>query len=245
MTTLARTACALALACLGWTGTTQAAIQVVGTRVIYPADQREVTVSLLNNNTSPRLLQAWVDSGDSTETADTTKAPFLVTPPMARIDPGKGQSLRVIHTGADLPQDRESVFWLNVLEIPPRPKAQEGESRNFMQFAIRTRIKVFYRPKGLPGSAAKAYETLHWRLVAQGNGYALECTNPSAFNVSLGAVRLKEAAQVRQSITGGGMCPAKGSQRFPVEGQVSGDRVVLSVINDYGGIDEQEAMYTR
>ncbi|WP_201312560.1 fimbria/pilus periplasmic chaperone [Dyella sp. EPa41] len=246
MNTFARTACVLALALCGWAGAAQAAIQIVGTRVIYPAGQREVTVSLLNNNESPRLLQAWVDDGDSTATADTAKAPFTVTPPMSRIDPGKGQSLRVIYTGKDLPQDRESVYWLNVLEIPPRPKAQEGESQNFMQFAIRTRIKLFYRPKGLEGNAADAYEKLSWRLVRQGSAYALECTNPSAFNVSFGSLRFKASDVARTSVAGGGMCPARGTQLLPVEGEpAGGNRLVLDVINDYGGVDEREASYAR
>jgi chaperone protein EcpD len=226
-------------------GAAQAAIQVIGTRVIYPAGQREVTVSLLNNNETPRLLQAWVDSGDSRETAQTSTAPFLVTPPMARIDPGKGQALRLIYTGGELPQNRESVFWLNMLEVPPRPQAQQGESQNFMQFAIRTRIKVFYRPKGLEGSVAKAHEALRWRLVARGGGQALECINPSAYNVSFGSVRFKDSPQVQPSLTGGGMCPAQGTEVFAVEAQATGDRLVLSVINDFGGIDEYEATYTR
>lgn len=246
MSTFARTACTLALALFGWVGTAHAAVQVVGTRVIYPAGQREVTVSILNNNDSPRLLQAWVDNGDSTETAETAKAPFVVTPPMSRVDAGNGQSLRLIFTGKDLPQDRESVFWLNVLEIPPRPNTQDGDSQNFMQFAIRTRIKIFYRPKGLEGTPAEAYEKLSWRLVQQGTGYALECTNPSAFNVSFSAVNLGAAAQPRSSITGGGMCAAKAMQTFPVERREStGDRVTFGVINDFGGIDEHEAAYTR
>ncbi|MCP6324282.1 fimbria/pilus periplasmic chaperone, partial [Klebsiella pneumoniae] len=84
-------------------------------------------------------------------------------------------------TGEALPADRESVFWLNVLDVPPQP---QGEGGNFMQFAIRTRVKLFYRPVGLPGSAADAIEQVSWRLSGGDSGRVLRATNASAFHVS-------------------------------------------------------------
>ncbi|WP_180821372.1 fimbria/pilus periplasmic chaperone, partial [Vibrio parahaemolyticus] len=45
---------------------------------------------------------------------------------------------------AALPQDRESVYYFNLREIPPRSK-----EANVLQIALQTRIKLFYRPKAL------------------------------------------------------------------------------------------------
>ena len=248
MNIIARAKCVFALvtlAVLGAASPAHAGVQIVGTRVIYSAQEREVTVNVLNNGNSPRLLQVWADSGDPKETAETTKAPFLVTPPMSRIEPGKGQALRLMFTGADLPQDRESVFWLNVLEIPPAPKpGADGEARNFLQFAVRTRIKIFYRPKTLKGDPVGSMDMLTWRLVRNGASYALECTNATDYNVSFSDVRLKGAAASQGKVTGGGMCPAKGRQNFEVDGQGNGT-LVYSAINDFGGFVEREATYSR
>ena len=36
-----------------------------GTRVIYPSDAREVSLQLSNNGTTPSLVQAWIDDGNS------------------------------------------------------------------------------------------------------------------------------------------------------------------------------------
>lgn len=43
-----------------------------------------------------------------------------------------------------LPQDRESLFYFNLREIPPR-----SEKANVLQIALQTKIKLFYRPAAI------------------------------------------------------------------------------------------------
>jgi len=220
-----------------------AEVQINGTRVIYPASEAEVTVQVQNTGGSPRLLQVWTDGGDPKETVDTGTAPFLVTPPISRLEVGKGQALRLMFTGSDVPQDRESVYWLNVLEVPPRPKAGTT-SDNFMQFAVRTRIKIFYRPNGLPGAPLDSIPQLTWRLVHEGGRPALACANGTAYNVSFADVRVEGG--VRENMPRGGMCPAKGNATFPLEGAPGASGTVLfTAINDFGGFVEGKAAYTN
>ncbi|HGY8840292.1 TPA: fimbria/pilus periplasmic chaperone, partial [Escherichia coli] len=90
-------------------------VVITGTRVIYPAGQHNVNVQLTNVGISPSLIQAWIDNGDPKAAPETIKTPFVITPPIARIDGNKGQTLRLSYTGEPLPADRESVFYLNVL----------------------------------------------------------------------------------------------------------------------------------
>jgi len=242
MNFLSKTLCAAVLSVVGVVSTAHAAIQVIGTRVVYPAAEREVTVRVINSGNDPRLIQAWVDSGDEGETAETSKAPFMINPPLSRIDAGKGQTFRLMFTGAQLPQDRESVFWLNVVEIPTKPKSNDG-TENFLQFAVRTRIKIFYRPSTLAGSPAASVAQLAWKFTHKDGKPAVTCTNASAYNVSMGDIHLKGSAQ-RSSVAGGGMCPAKGSETFVVDGPDSG-AVVYTVIDDYGAMADHESPYTR
>ncbi|MGX9729987.1 fimbrial biogenesis chaperone [Janthinobacterium sp. NFX145] len=214
---------------------TMASVVITGTRQVYPAKQKEITVKLNNDGVRPALVQAWVDSGDVASTPATAKAPFVLTPPLARIDPGKGQSLRMMFAGTPLPSNKESVFWLNVLEIPP--KAQQADE-NTLQMAFRTRIKVFYRHEGLPGSPDEAIGQVQWRIVSLGNGegYALEAHNPSAFHVSLVALTLVSGAE-RNASEDGMVEPGQTKQfalptlkTFPA----AGAQVEFSAINDYG-----------
>ncbi len=70
----------------------------------------------------PSLTQVWVDDGRVQNQPEKDAAPFIVLPPIVRIEPGKGQSWRLVFNGSRLPQDRESLFWFNLLDIPPEPK---------------------------------------------------------------------------------------------------------------------------
>lgn len=236
----------LALLAAGCMSAAQGALQVMGTRVVYRGADRDVSVRVNNTGNSPRLLQAWVDSGNERDRAETSTAPFLVTPPVSRVEPGKGQALRLRFTGSNpLPQDRESVFWLNVVEIPPRPEADDGEGSSFLQFAVRTRIKIFYRPATLKGDPVAAADQLAWRLVKQDGKPALECVNDTDYNVSFADVRLKDAPDKPNDATGGGMCPAKGRTSFALEGGTDSGRLTFRSIDDYGAFREGEAAYSR
>jgi chaperone protein EcpD len=243
MKVLSRAVLGASLVALSAPGCIHAGITINGTRVVYPSDQREVSLSMTNDGTETRLLQAWVDSGDASERPDTSKAPFLITPPMTRVDPGKGQTLRILYTGNHLPQDRESVFWLNVLEIPPKPKI--GPDESYLQMAVRTRIKLFYRPAGLAGTPDAAFKQVQWRVSQSGDEYSVECTNNSPYTVSLSDATFKGSPLVR-AIGRGGMCPAKGKGTVPVAGLPDADnKLVITVINDFGGFSTREVDYSR
>jgi len=140
-------------------------IVINGTRVIYNAQENEATVRLTNVSSTPSLVQVWLDSGDMQSTPETGKSPFIATPPIARVEPNKAQTVRIIYTREPLPQDRESVFWLNVLDVPPMPVTKNADDANYMQLAIRSRLKLFYRPKDLPGSSVHAAVNVRWQLV--------------------------------------------------------------------------------
>lgn len=218
---------------------TEAGIQLHGTRVIYPAGKREVTLSMTNLSPAPRLLQAWVDAdGDKSDSI-----PFIVTPPIFRLDPDKGQTLRIMFTGGNIAQDRESVFWINVLEVQPKPTGHKAAA-NAIKVSIRSRLKLFYRPPGLPGSPEKAVSLLRWRLVQDGNGYAIECENPGAYNVSFNHVGLKKAP-VNDEEKQSGMCPAKGKKNFLLTEAPNnvGGQLMLITIDDFGAYHDHEITY--
>ncbi|MDI9240842.1 fimbria/pilus periplasmic chaperone, partial [Lysobacter sp. LF1] len=236
-----QTTLALMMTAVGCFSAAHAGMQLVGTRVIYPANEREVTVHMNNVGDTPRMVQAWIDDGDAKATAETAKAPFILTPPLSRVDPGKGQALRILFTGGNVPQDRESIFWLNVLEISPKP----GEdTKNYLQFAVRTRVKILYRPVGLLGDPASSIKQVTWRLVRDKGELSMECSNSTAYNVNLAEVRLKDAAP-DTSIGKGGTCPAKGREVFPLKGGSDNGKVVYRAIDDYGAYIDGEAAYSR
>ena len=211
-----------------------AGVVISGTRVIYPAQAREVTVQVSNVGDAPSLVQAWIDSGNPEQTAENSDAPFLLTPPIARVEAGRSQALRVIFAGAALPVDRESLFWLNVLDVAPSPQ-DTGEEQNYLQVAFRSRVKLFYRPKELPDTANDAPTKLRWTWA----GGKLHVHNPTPYHVTLAEVHAI-AANADKVIEDKGKMVGP-SQQLLLDADVAMDKVRFVTINDYGGRVESTA----
>jgi chaperone protein EcpD len=224
----------LAVACLA-AGNSPAAVVIAGTRVVFPAERGEVTVRLSNEGEMPALVEAWIDNGDPNSTPDQSHVPFLITPPLFRMNAGKGQSLRIVYSQEPLPADRESVFWLNVLEIPPKPAAG-AEPQHTLQFAVRSRLKLFYRPPNLAGEAAKAPAAVTWKGVADNGNPALEVHNPSPYYITFSKLALAGGAAPLP--VEGGMVAPFGSLRLAVKNlpaaPAPGTTLEYTTINDYG-----------
>lgn len=212
-----------------------AGITLGGTRVVLKAPSKEGAILVKNQAPQDVMIQSWIEAEDSESAQD---VPFVITPPLSRLGANKQQTLRILFQGQGLPTDRESVFRLNVQEIPQKPK-----SENNLQIAIRQRIKVFYRPNGLPGSAAEAPKSLEWRLVRESKKAALEVSNNSAFYISLSGAALKAGGKSYPIETN--MIAPKSRQTFYVKGfsggGTSGMKVEFETINDYGGVDNNSS----
>lgn len=231
---------ALAIACLGAASTlAQAEIILHGTRVVYPSDAREVTMQVSNNGEKPSLVQAWIDTGDAKSTPDKSTAPFMISPPIFRVEPDSSQALRIAALPATqaLSQTQETVFWLNVLDIPPKvvSTASETAPDNFMQLAISSRIKLFYRPASLKDDANEAPGKLQWSL----SGQNLRVKNPTPFHVSMTAVYQLNGQQKTDLLPQGLMLAPLEEKSIALDGAASSQFSFIA-INDYGGRVEQK-----
>lgn len=236
------TACAVTTTLYLCATAADASVVITGTRVVFPAQQSEVTVRLSNQADHPALVEAWIDTGDTKSTPDNTNAPFLITPPLFRMEPHKDQNLRIIYTQAaqPLPTDRESVFYLNVLEVPPKPTGSQAAGRNYLQFAMQSRLKLFYRPAGLPGDVMKAPDQL--RFTAQGT--TLDVRNPTPYYVTIGSVAFGPDGKPLEGVSG--MVAPLGELHLTLKGlaqaPAAGTAITFATINDYGAVDTHKGV---
>ncbi|WP_243433910.1 fimbria/pilus periplasmic chaperone [Pseudomonas sp. 50_B] len=191
----------------------RADLSIVGTRFIYPQGLAALSIRVGNLGTAPLLLQTWLDKGDASVDPSRLAVPFVLSPPLSRLDPQQSSVLSLRYSGEPLPVDRESVFWLNFLEVPSlRPL-----SSNQLSLSYRLRMKLLYRPKGLPGRADEAARQLRWSLqkAEQAAGAAaLSVSNPTPYYVSLARV---DVGDPRQPMTVQGITVEPfGSARLPL-----------------------------
>ncbi|OSN02524.1 hypothetical protein AU512_00230 [Lonsdalea iberica] len=193
-----------------------------GTRLVYDATQKEASLSLSNaGKSTPYLVQVWV----SDLQRKTKNIPFIATPPLFKQGLNGDSAIRVVYTSLpSLPQDRESVYLLNVRAIPAVEKKADPKR---LTIATQNIIKLIYRPKGLSAKDAElAVQKLKVTPVAGGISF----DNPTPYVVTLTGMSVNG-----RKIDRPGTIMPKASKIVPVN-----DRPISSVnfstINDFGGM---------
>ncbi|EPR0415884.1 fimbrial biogenesis chaperone [Enterobacter hormaechei] len=191
------------------------------TRVIYNASEKEATITVKSTGSDHGyLVQSWIEDNKGKKDGS-----FLVTPPLFTLPSNKESVLRIVRTGGNLPHDRESVYWLNVKAIPPK----DDNNVNSLQLAIKTRMKLFYRPDGLQGNPSESPKKLRWGI----SGNNLTVINDTPYSVTLTDV-FYGGKKVQKT----DLVPAKGNASFPLPKGATGKSVTFKAINDFGGFSD-------
>lgn len=219
----------LTLVGLLWSSVGLANVVITGTRVIYPAQNKEIGIELTNADSTPALLQAWISDANDDRT---TPTPFVITPPIFRMDGNKKQTLRVIYTHEPLATDRETLFYFNLLDIPPIPKDDDSQ-QNYLQFSLLSKLKFFYRPKNLSPTIDKAYNHLKINLNNQG----VTIHNPTPYFITVSEVALFAQQDDEKSVNETTITPMIepfGKADIEIDHK-NAKFAKLELINDYGG----------
>lgn len=201
----------------------QSAVSLDRTRAIYNGEEKSMTLSVANdNNQLPYLAQAWLENEKQEKI---TSGPIVVTPPLQRLEPGAKSMVRLAVTPdiTKLPQDKETLFYFNLREIPPK-----SESANVLQIALHTKIKLFYRPKSIETLPNSVWQD---KLVLNkvSGGYKIE--NPTPYYITI----IGLGSTKKQAMEGefNAVMIAPKSEETVKAGHYA--IPYLSYINDYGG----------
>jgi len=210
----------LMIAAGGYSTWAHAGVALSATRVIYPAGQKQVQLGVTNNDdSSTYLIQSWVENADGVKDGR-----FVITPPLFAMQGKKENTLRIIDaTNKQLPQDRESLFWINVKAIPSMDKSRLSD--NTLQLAIISRIKLYYRPAKLALPPDQAAE----KLSLSRSGSSLTLTNPTPYYLTV--TELKAGTRLLENA----LVPPMGktSVKLPTD---AGNNITYRTINDYGAL---------
>ncbi|EOL8986567.1 fimbria/pilus periplasmic chaperone [Cronobacter dublinensis] len=230
MLTMKKTVFASALALTVVMATQQAfaAIALDRTRVVYNGEEKSISLNISNENKNlPYLAQAWIEDAQGNKITN----PLNVLPPVQRVEAGAKSQVKVQASPAvaSLPQDRETLFYFNLREIPPR-----SNKPNTLQIALQTRIKLFYRPAPIALDKTQAAEG-DWvekvTLVRQGDKFVVNNPTPYFLTIVEGAASIKGNPVGFEPV----MVSPKGSATIAASAAAFGNSPVLTYVNDYGG----------
>ncbi|MBP6344661.1 molecular chaperone [Neisseriaceae bacterium CLB008] len=208
----------------------QAAVTIDRTRVIYEGDMKSVSLNLSNDNKElPFLAQSWLENAQGQKIT----APLVALPPLQRLEPGSKSVVRVTATPEvnALPQDRESLFYFNVREIPPK-----SDQPNVLQLALHTKVKLFYRPQSIVLDKSVVWQQ---RVTFKKSGNQLTVENPTAFHIVMTGLASDYRARGGKELAGfsGTMMAPFSTEQIQLR-SAAPSSFVLSYINDYGGHPE-------
>lgn len=138
--------------------------------VIVEEGDGEGAINLKNTDTFPVLLLTTLQDIEQDK-----EALLIITPPAARVEPGKTQRVRLILTN-QAPLTTERLKRVVFEGVPPQDK-----SKNVVRMTVRQNLPVIIRPAGLAQDDAP-WKHLVWSLKAG----VLSVNNPSPYVVRLG-----------------------------------------------------------
>ncbi|MCI9740281.1 molecular chaperone [Proteus mirabilis] len=203
-----------------------ASVIMTGTRVVFSSVLTEKIIQFKNPDSQPYVIQLQLTTADN---KPDPSAPFVLVPPVFRMEPHTGQSVRLIANGTEnLPENKESIFYLNFTQLP----ALKATEQNRLVIAVTSRVKIFYRPDSLKGQATDAYQSVNFSL----NNGTLTVHNPTGFYISIRKAVLKtenESVVIRES----DMLSPQSTVQWQIPAKIKtlkGALLEMTMVNDYG-----------
>lgn len=215
----------IALVLNSWKAT--GALTVDRSRLIFNEGDKSVSINVTNRSEQdPYLAQGWMED----EKENKLSGPLMVLPPVQRVEAG-GKTLVRIQALPDisiLPKDKESVFYFNLREIPPK-----SSKKNVLTLAMQTRLKVFWRPASLKvdpmADSVPGVDSL--TLTRVGNQY--QVNNPTPYYLSFVELRRNLSAEGLDKFEPVMVSPGGRVTLAPPVSDI-GSTPVLMFVNDYG-----------
>jgi P pilus assembly chaperone PapD len=208
-------------------GGADAAVTIDRTRVIFPGQGDSISLHIINTNKSlPYLAQAWLEDSEGKK----IDSPFVVLPPIQRLEADSQSMLKIqaLPNVRQLPQDRESLFYFNVREIPPK-----SDKPNTLQLALQTRVKFFYRPSSLipKKSESKVVWQNKLKLYRESDKFRIE--NPTPYFITITEADSAEGVQASKRFEAVMLAP-RTSHILSLGPKQLGSRPMLTYVDDFG-----------
>ncbi|HGN0870297.1 P pilus assembly chaperone PapD [Providencia alcalifaciens] len=193
------------------------------TRIIYNSNYPSAEIQVENPQEYPILIQSEVFDEDKHN-----KAPFIVTPPLLKLDEKQKVTLKIIKKNAEINMNQESLYWFCVKGIPPLDnidKENHHKSELNVNLSISSCNKLIYRPSILSGTPENDAGKISWRK----EGNKLIVSNPTPYYMNFYSIFINGHEVSRDKIDY--ISPYSNQEVMLPKAK----RVEWKVITDYGG----------
>lgn len=212
----------------------KAGIVVERSRVIIPTSSFSNSLKIMNSNSYPVICKVWVEKGHSAENEDSL---IVVKKPFFKMDANEKTTVTLMNLDMDkeLALDRESLYWLNIEEIPPKDK-DYLHNDILVSLVMHTQLKVFVRPDKLSITPSSAYRTQSFELLENNGKSSLKINNDSPYYITYSNITIKEKSGKSSVVYSGMVSPYSDKEILINNNFIKGAEITYSVISDYGFI---------
>ncbi|MGK2643710.1 fimbria/pilus periplasmic chaperone, partial [Escherichia coli] len=123
----------------------------------------------------------------------------------------------------NLPHNKESLFYLNVLDIPPNNPQNAG--KNKIKLALQNRIKLLWRPSGIAPVDKKSFSQLNIKK----KNNAISINNETANWITITTIKAQNVKVNNESI----LLPPFSNNDITLKNNHASE-YELTVVDDYG-----------
>ena len=205
-----------------FTATSHAAFVLNSTRYVFDEKRENISVQVDNQSTQEYGGQIWIENQDQND----KNVYFVPSPTFFKVADQHKQILRILKINDALPKDKESLFWINVQEIPKAPK----EGTNALSIALHTQVKMFYRPDALKAKRENAEQQI--KMISSEGNTVLWNDTPYYFaiiSIKQNGTPVKVSNDIKEKLS----VFAPG-EKILLDKSITGSSLSIVAFDDYG-----------
>ncbi|CBG90825.1 fimbrial chaperone [Citrobacter rodentium] len=205
-----------------FTATSHAAFVLNSTRYVFDEKRQNISVQVDNQSSQEYGGQIWIENQDQND----KNVYFVTSPTFFKVADQHKQILRILKINDALPKDKESLFWINIQEIPKAPK----EGANTLSIALHTQVKMFYRPDALKEKRENAEQQI--KMISSEGNTVLWNDTPYYFaiiSVKQNGTLVKVSDDIKEKLS----VFAPG-EKISLGKSITGSNLSIVVFDDYG-----------
>ncbi|MDY3695734.1 MAG: molecular chaperone [Proteus mirabilis] len=171
----------------------QSSIEINKDKFIFIESVNQEIIEINNKANNDYFIQSWVTHYDK---ENSNEIPFMVTPPLFKIEKNETFSLKIFKKDEVKERDRETLYRINIKRIPIL--LNSDNNKNMLHVSINSVYNLIYRPISIEKDAKDAYKKIEF-LKNKNNEFIIN--NPTPYFIALSSVYFNRILIVNESKT--------------------------------------------
>lgn len=171
----------------------QSSIEINKDKFIFIESINQEIIEINNKTNNDYFIQSWITHYDK---KDSNEIPFMVTPPLFKIEKDETFSLKIFKTDKIKEKDREMLYRINIKRVPILLNPEN--SKNMLHVSINSVYNLIYRPLSIEKDAKDAYKKIEF---LKNKNNELIINNPTPYFIALSSVYFNRILIINESKT--------------------------------------------